>query len=98
MNIDNIEKAVKIKQRIVKNKQAVEEIDRFLSKYPNGNSDGTCCHGDKKLYYLFLCEFQDGSGVKVDLAGSLVQTEILEATKKLLISRIESDHEVIKML
>lgn len=96
MNIDNIEKALFIKKRIEKNNEAIKNIDKILQKYPNGDSDGNSHSGDGKIYTLYLHTNHDGSGISVDLTGSMIQTDILETVMEMLEQRIEADIEVIK--
>lgn len=99
MNINNIEEASFIKRRIKSNKIALDQINAWLEKYPNGNSDGTSSFGDEKLFSLHFQEFKDGSGKNsVVLSGSLIQTEILEMTRSLLRAKIQGDLNLIESL
>lgn len=98
MNIDNIEKALFIKQRIDNNNIAIKKIDSLLAKYPNGNSDGKSFNGDGKIYALYLGEYNDGSGISIELTGSLIQTQLLENAMQLLEAQIENDIKIIESL
>ena len=98
MNIDNIEKALAIKKRIEKNTEAIKNIDKILQKYPGGDSDGSSYSGDQKIYSLYLTQYSDGSGIKVDLSGSMIQTDPLETVMGMLEQQIEEDIELIKSL
>jgi len=98
MNIDNIEKALFIKKRIEKNNEAIKNIDKILQKYPNGDSDGNSYPEDEKIYTLYLLTNGDGSGIEVDLTGSMIQTDTLKTVMEMLEQQIESDFEVIKFL
>ena len=99
MNINNIEKAAFIKDRIDDNNISLTKIDEWLEKYPNGDSDGKTKLSDKKLYNIYLQEYKDGSGVNsVDLCGSLIQTELLQAARELLSARIKADRKLIDEL
>jgi translation elongation factor EF-G len=98
MNIDNIEKAVFIKKRIDNNNEAIKNIDKILQKYPNGDSDGKSHSGDQKIYTLYLNEYKDGSGIMVDLTGSMIQTDTLETVMEMLEQQIAADFELIESL
>lgn len=98
MNIDDIELAIFTKQRIQNNQKAISSIVQWLGEKLNGNSDGKSTFDEKKLYNLYINGYGDGSGQKIDLTGSMIQTEVLEFTKELLKKQIEKDLEFIKCL
>ena len=98
MNINNIEKAVKIKERITQNSLNLKTVLRWLDSYPNGSSDGSGHSSDGKIYNLHVSEWRDGSGLKLDLTGSLVQSEILKNIAGLLEDQIQKDLAEIESL
>lgn len=95
MNIANIKAANRTYKRIESNKEALDNVTKLLEKYPNGNSDGSSCITDKEIYTLHVSECSDGSGDSIDLAGSLIQTEVLEFIATKLKERIEEDYELM---
>jgi hypothetical protein len=98
MNIDNIEKALYLKIRIQDNEQAIKDIDKLLIKFPHGNSDGKNTSRDGKIYNLYVSEYTDGSGCRINLTGSMIQTELLESVMDLLNKQIEKDKKEIESL
>ena len=99
MNIDNIDKAVKINNRIKANRKSLKNIENFLNNYPGGNSDGNSYSSEQKLYGLHISEYKDHSGKNdIDLTGSLIQIEVLEFAKEALEKRIEKDLALIEKL
>lgn len=97
MKYENKDIVDRVYNRIRKNKTAIQDIDNILEKYPNGNSDGSGPHTNKKLYSLHISEYGDDS-CPIKLSGSMIQTEVLEYTKQLLEVQVEKDLEYLKTL
>lgn len=99
MNIDNIEQAVFLKNRVARTRTQIEKIDSWLAEYPNGDSDGTVSCLERRLYGLRVFEYRDGPGRNaLDLTGLMVQTETLRYIRQLLVDRLDKDLELIKSL
>ena len=98
MNIEDITKAVRAKERINSNRKAMDNIVTVLGKYAGGNSDGSSKVGEDQIYSLRIGEYSGGSGFSADLTGSMIQTELLEYAFKLLSDQVIKDEQFIESL
>lgn len=96
MKIENLKMANNIAKRIDHNEKALENIHKILEKYCLGNAVGWEVSDPQKLYDLVICEYDDGSGFKIDLAGSNVQIETLKYVGGLLRNQIKADRELME--
>jgi hypothetical protein len=98
MKFENMKEANRIHDRMVMCDKNIGAINEWMGKYPNGNSDGTSTNQDKKLYNLHVGQWTDGSGINLDLSGSMIQTEVLEFIKKSLQEQFQKDKEYLETL
>lgn len=98
MNIDDITKAAKAKERINFNRKAIENITGFLTKNIGGDCDGSSFSGEQKIYSLRIGEYSDDSGFSADLTASMIQTQVLECTISLLGEQLAKDLAFIESL
>lgn len=78
MKIENINRVIRLNERLEQTNKAIEKTGKFLSHYSK-DSDGF--DSDKNAIYGFnLSEHGDGSGLSVDLTGCMVAISILKFT------------------
>lgn len=94
MKYENFAAAERIVRRIEQNEKALSAIVN-LPFIENSDGQGNSPH---RLYNLCLCEYSDGSGFNADLAGSMIQMEVLKFVEQKLTEQIKLDHEELKSL
>jgi hypothetical protein len=99
MDINNIDRAVKIKNRIMHARVAAKDLEELIKKYKAGDSDGGFSDPKRpELYGFYFHEHSDGSGSEVDLTGLLVGTTLLKGARIQVLEQIKVDLEEIKAL
>lgn len=94
MKYENFETIERIIRRIKQNEKSLSAIVN-LPFTENSDGRGNSPH---RLYNLCLCEHSDGSGFNADLAGSMIQMEVLKFVEQKLTEQIKLDREELKSL